>query len=114
MKPSLADQVAIVTGASRGIGKEIATSLAGAGAAVALASRGQEALEGVAEEIRGAGGKAIVVPTDVAEKQAVTALVSRTLEELGRLDVLVNNAGTSYVSRHSCHFSSFAIRRFAT
>lgn len=98
MNIDLGEQVAIVTGASRGIGREIAKELAGAGVSVALAARGAEALEQVAEEIRAAGGRALAIPTDVTDVEAVSALVARTLEELGRVAILVNNAGTSYVS----------------
>jgi len=98
MDTSLEDQVAIITGASRGIGREIAKVLAGAGAAVALAARGQEALDEVATEITASGGRVLAVPTDVTDPEAVSALVSRTTKELGKLDILVNNAATSYVS----------------
>jgi 3-oxoacyl-[acyl-carrier protein] reductase len=98
MNISLENQVAIVTGASRGIGKEIAKTLAGAGAAVALAARGAEALEEVAEEIRASGGRALAVPTDVTDVEAVAALVSGATAELGKIDILVNNAATSYVA----------------
>jgi NAD(P)-dependent dehydrogenase (short-subunit alcohol dehydrogenase family) len=83
---------ALVTGASRGIGAEIARAMAHAGAAVALAARDKGALERVAEQIAGEGGRALVVPTDVADPAAVERMVAATVEGLGGLDVAVNNA----------------------
>jgi len=92
---SLEGQVAIVTGAGRGIGRAIAVALARAGSDVALASRTVEELEAAAEEIRTLGRRALVVPTDVTDEAAVRALVQRTVAELGALDVMVNNAGVA-------------------
>jgi NAD(P)-dependent dehydrogenase (short-subunit alcohol dehydrogenase family) len=89
---SLDGRVAIVTGASRGIGAATARTLAAAGAAVALAARDGDALERLADEIAAAGGRALAVPTDVAEPAAVEALVTRTVAEFGRLDIAFNNA----------------------
>jgi NAD(P)-dependent dehydrogenase (short-subunit alcohol dehydrogenase family) len=89
------DKVAVVTGAGRGIGRAIALAFARAGASVVLASRTQAELESVAEEIRGDGGTALVVPTDAADEMQVDALVERTVSELGTLDVMVNNAGVA-------------------
>jgi NAD(P)-dependent dehydrogenase (short-subunit alcohol dehydrogenase family) len=83
---------AIVTGASRGIGAEIARAMAGAGAAVVLAARDAEALARVAEEIATTGGRAVTVPTDVSDPAAVERMVATALEEWGGLDVAVNNA----------------------
>jgi NAD(P)-dependent dehydrogenase (short-subunit alcohol dehydrogenase family) len=91
----LQGRVAIVTGAGRGIGRAIATTFASAGASVALASRTQPELERLAAEIDEAGGRAIVVPTDVADDAAVDQLVDRTVDQLGTLDVMVNNAGAA-------------------
>jgi NAD(P)-dependent dehydrogenase (short-subunit alcohol dehydrogenase family) len=90
---TLADQVAVVTGAGRGIGRAVATTLARAGAAVALAARSAGELEGVAREVRAAGGRALVVATDVRQEAAVETLARQTLAEWGRVDVLVNAAG---------------------
>jgi NAD(P)-dependent dehydrogenase (short-subunit alcohol dehydrogenase family) len=90
---TLADQVAVVTGAGRGIGRAVATTLARAGAAVALAARSAGELESVAREVRAAGGRALVVVTDVRQEAAVEALARQTLAEWGRVDVLVNAAG---------------------
>jgi NAD(P)-dependent dehydrogenase (short-subunit alcohol dehydrogenase family) len=92
-RPLLAGKVAIVTGASRGIGAEAARVFADAGAAVALAARSADALDSVAREIVAAGGQAIAVPTDVTSAEAVERLVERSVEEFGRLDVALNNAG---------------------
>jgi 7-alpha-hydroxysteroid dehydrogenase len=89
----LDDQVAIVTGAGRGIGASIARTYAEAGAHVVLASRTKLQLEAVAEEITGMGRRALVVPCDVNENEAVEAIVEQTMAEFGRIDVVVNNAG---------------------
>ena len=90
---SLNGKVAIVTGASRGIGRAIATGFAEAGADIAVAARNEADLETVVKEIDVLGRKAIAVPTDVTDRNAIQNLVDRTVEEFGQLDVLVNNAG---------------------
>jgi NAD(P)-dependent dehydrogenase (short-subunit alcohol dehydrogenase family) len=92
---SLEGRVAIVTGAGRGIGRAIARRFAAAGAAVAIAARTVDELESCAAEIASAGGRALVVPTDVSHEGPVRRLVERTVDELGTLDVLVNNAGAA-------------------
>jgi NAD(P)-dependent dehydrogenase (short-subunit alcohol dehydrogenase family) len=92
MNGTLTDQVAIVTGASRGIGAATARSLADAGAAVALAARDATRLEQLAAEIEAGGGTALSVPTDIGDPDAVERMVTRTLERFGRLDIAVNNA----------------------
>ena len=89
---SLEGRVALVTGASRGIGRAIAQALAAQGAAVAAAARGENARETV-EAIRARGGKAELFAMDVTDSGSVTAGIAGTLEKLGRLDILVNNAG---------------------
>jgi 3-oxoacyl-[acyl-carrier protein] reductase len=85
-------RVALVTGASRGIGRAIATGLAEAGATVVAAARGDHAA-GTVEAIRAAGGSAEVLSLDVTDTAAIDAAVKGIVERLGRLDVLVNNAG---------------------
>jgi 7-alpha-hydroxysteroid dehydrogenase len=86
-------QVAIVTGAGRGIGAACARGLAEAGADIVLASRTREQLDEVAAEIRAMGRRALVVPTDVVDNDAVAALVPAAVEEFGRVDIVINNAG---------------------
>lgn len=86
-------QAAIVTGASAGIGKELALLLARQGAKVALAARRAERLEQTARECREAGGEALAFPADVGDEAQCKALVEKTIETFGRLDLLVNNAG---------------------
>ena len=94
---SITGRRAIVTGASRGIGKGIARTLAEAGAEVCIVARGREALEAVAEEIRGKGGTCVVAPADVTKAVEVDAAVSKALTELGGIYILVNNAGIAVV-----------------
>jgi NAD(P)-dependent dehydrogenase (short-subunit alcohol dehydrogenase family) len=94
----LSGQVVIVTGAGRGIGREISKMAAEAGAKVVMASRSAQQLEEAALEIREAGGEARAVPTDVTDADAVKGLVKSTLEAYDRIDVLVNNAATNYVA----------------
>jgi 3-oxoacyl-[acyl-carrier protein] reductase len=89
---------AIVTGASSGIGRSIAEQFAADGANVVVCSREQENVDPVAEGIREDGGSALAVECDVTDRDAVDALVEATVEEFGGLDVLVNNAGASFVA----------------
>jgi NADP-dependent 3-hydroxy acid dehydrogenase YdfG len=93
MKQSLNGTVALVTGASSGIGAATASALAAQGAAVALAARRPDRLESLAGDIRAAGGTALVIEADVTDEQQATSAVARTVAELGRLDTLINNAG---------------------
>jgi NAD(P)-dependent dehydrogenase (short-subunit alcohol dehydrogenase family) len=96
-KFSLQDKVAIVTGASRGIGRAIAEGFAEMGAKVILASRTAEALEEVKKGIVDAGGEAHVIPTHVARMDQIRSLVQGTVEKYGTVDILVNNAATNPV-----------------
>jgi NADP-dependent 3-hydroxy acid dehydrogenase YdfG len=93
MTELLQGKVCVVTGASSGIGAATARRLAAAGAAVALAGRREDRLEELAREISDQGGKALAVATDVTREDEARALIERAHSELGRLDVLVNNAG---------------------
>jgi NAD(P)-dependent dehydrogenase (short-subunit alcohol dehydrogenase family) len=92
---SLVGKVAIVTGASRGIGRAIALGFSAAGADVAVAARSRADLESLESEITAVGGRALIVPTDVTQRSQIEALVNRTADELGGPDILVNNAGGS-------------------
>jgi 2-deoxy-D-gluconate 3-dehydrogenase len=90
---SLEGKIAVVTGASRGIGRAIALGFARAGADLALAARSEADLDSLAKEIAGLGRRAIVIPTDVTKREDIERLMARTVDELGGLHVLVNNAG---------------------
>ena len=94
---SLAGKVAIVTGGSRGIGRSIAVALAEAGADICVAARKVEALEESVAAIRATGRKGIAVPTNVRDMDALQNLVNETKAQLGRIDILVNNAATNPV-----------------
>lgn len=91
----LSDDVAVVTGAGRGIGEGIAHTLAAAGAAVVCAARRADEVDRVAADIRARGGRAIAVPTDVTDDRAVEELARRAIDEFGHLDIWINNAGGS-------------------
>jgi len=91
----LSERVAIVTGASRGIGKAIAQQFVQAGAKVVISSRKQDALDIVADGLRASGGEAIAIAAHNGDKVALQALVEETLRHYGKLDILVNNAATN-------------------
>jgi NAD(P)-dependent dehydrogenase (short-subunit alcohol dehydrogenase family) len=95
----LAGRVAIVTGAGRGIGRATALELARMGADVVVAELDRAGAEGTAAEVKGLGRRALVVPTDVTKRADLAAMVERTRAELGRIDVLVNNAGIYRAAR---------------
>jgi citronellol/citronellal dehydrogenase len=103
---TLQDRVAIVTGASRGIGKAIAIALAQEGAQVVVAARTCRELQAIsgtiettAEEIRKLGSSPLAIKTDVTNEKSVALMVDKTLEEWGRIDILVNNAATNFPAR---------------
>jgi short-subunit dehydrogenase len=85
----------VVTGASAGIGEAVARRFAASGAQLALAARGADRLEALADELRSAGTEVIAVPTDVADDQACADLLERAASNLGGIDILVNNAGAN-------------------
>lgn len=92
---SLAGKVALVTGAGKGIGKAIAQALAAEGVHVGLLARSEETLKGVAEELQAAGVKTAIAVADVSNREEVEGAVARVQEELGAVEILINNAGIS-------------------
>jgi len=99
MAGRLDGKVAIVTGASRGIGRAIALALGREGAALVLAARSRERLAEAAELVRKAGGRAEPVVTELTDEGSIRHLVKVTKDKFGRLDILVNNAGTTHSAR---------------
>lgn len=95
MPQTFADNVVIITGASAGIGRELAVQLAAQGARLALGARSADKLAEVAAACRAAGGHALAVPTDVGDEDACRHLIEQTVAEYGRIDTLINNAGAS-------------------
>ncbi len=96
---SMQGKTVIITGASAGIGEELAVALASRGANLVLAARGEEALARVKTRCEQAGGRAIAVGTDVSDPAACQRMVERAVEAFGGVDVLVNNAGISMWAR---------------
>src|SRR5271154_7580661 len=92
---SLKDKVALVTGASQGIGRATALALVIAGAKVAVAARSADKLSSLVAEIEAAGGEALAVPMDVADAAQVKSGIQQVLAKFGRLDILVNNAAVT-------------------
>jgi NAD(P)-dependent dehydrogenase (short-subunit alcohol dehydrogenase family) len=96
-KFDLSGKVAIVTGGGRGIGQAISLGLAGAGASVVVCSRTQKEVDGVADEIRKMGGKALAVVTDLTVNEQIENMVNVTIKEFAKIDILVNNAARSFL-----------------
>src|SRR5713226_8122324 len=90
---TLSGRVALVTGASQGIGRTCALKLAQSGAALALAARGQDKLQALVGEIAAAGGKAAAFPLDVGDEEQIKSTFKAVITQLGKIDILVNNAG---------------------
>ncbi|MGB6551919.1 MAG: SDR family NAD(P)-dependent oxidoreductase, partial [Candidatus Binataceae bacterium] len=86
-------KVAIITGAGRGLGRAMALKFAEAGADIVAASRTQAQLDETAELVRKTGRKCLIVPTDVTDSAAVNAMAAAALKEMGKIDILINNAG---------------------
>ncbi|MGQ9630645.1 MAG: glucose 1-dehydrogenase [bacterium] len=105
MGDRLAGRVAIITGGGQGIGRGISIRFAQEGAKVSIAQRGIEAGEATRTEIEKSGGRAIFVPTDISDPEAVERLIERTIEELGPIDILVNNA--SITAKGGAKFQPF-------
>jgi NADP-dependent 3-hydroxy acid dehydrogenase YdfG len=99
MADKLHGKVAVITGASSGIGEATVRSLAAEGAAVVAGARRKERLDGLVKEVTRDGGKAIAVDCDVTDEQQAHALVDQAIEEFGRIDILVNNAGVMLLSK---------------
>jgi clavulanate-9-aldehyde reducatase len=93
MADPLEGKVALITGASSGIGEATAVALAAEGTAVSLGARRKDRIDALAERISGDGGRALAIESDITDEAAANALVERTASELGGLDILVNNAG---------------------
>jgi short-subunit dehydrogenase len=93
MGKNLENSVAIITGASSGIGRETATLLAQKGMKLVLAARREDKLEELAREINRPGAETLIIPTDVSDQTQVEPMVGKALERFGRIDILVNNAG---------------------
>lgn len=93
---SLSGRIAIVTGGSRGLGKEIAIGLGEAGAKVTITARREEWLMPTCEELKGLGIECLAIRTDIAKVEGVERLVAETLQRWGRIDILVNNAGITW------------------
>jgi len=98
-EPTFKNKVIIITGASYGIGRQLALELAGQEAWLALAARSVEKLEEISKECAQRGGRVITVPTDVSDQLQCKNLIEATVKEYGRLDVLINNAGIALATR---------------
>ena len=94
--PDLHGKVALVTGASSGIGAALARALAGQGAQVVIAARRGERIQALAEELTATGAAALAIPTDVRDEAAVQSMVAQTVERFGGIDILIPNAGFGY------------------
>jgi len=92
---SVKDKVILITGASSGLGKHFALTLSNAGAKVILSARRKKALDSLSKKIKSSGNECLVIPLDVSSKQSVTNLIEKSINKMGHIDVLINNAGIS-------------------
>jgi NAD(P)-dependent dehydrogenase (short-subunit alcohol dehydrogenase family) len=92
---SVKDKVILITGASSGLGKHFALTLSNAGAKVILSARRKKALDSLSKNIKNSGNECLVIPLDVSSKQSVTNLIEKSVNKMGHIDVLINNAGIS-------------------
>ncbi len=106
---SLKDRVALVTGASSGLGVAFTRGLARAGANVVVTARRQELIDQTAEMVRSYGGKALAVAADITDEEQLEGVFARTIEQFGRLDILVNNAG--YTDRSGLRHDQGSLKR---
>src|SRR5215470_4681701 len=95
MSQALSGQVALVTGGASGIGRATVAALVQAGAAVAVLDRNAEGVKAVAEQGRQAGGKTLALPIDLADTKQIPSAVAQTLQQFGRIDILINCAGVT-------------------
>ena len=101
MQLSLENKIALVTGGTRGLGREMVLAFAKAGADVIISSRKQDACDATAEEVRKLGRRALPIACHMGDWSAIEAMVAHAYDEWGRIDILVNNAGMSPVEPHS-------------
>ena len=103
---SLEGKTALVTGGGSGIGRAIAVVFAEAGADVAVAARTLKNVEDTAEQVRGLGRRGVAIQCDVSDSEQVDAMVHQATQQLGRIEILVNNAGTGAADGRSHHYRS--------
>ena len=100
MDLNLTDKTVLITGSSKGIGKGIAMMFAEEGASVAICARGNEALSEAENELKALGGRVVAVQADMAKEEDIVRVYEDTMAALGKIDVLVNNAGVGYLNRN--------------
>src|SRR5438477_2685294 len=106
----LNEKVVVITGASSGIGKELAFQFAKKGSKVVLAARNKDALDSIAKEIQGSGGSALAVSTDVSKRSQVENLVLKSVGAFGRIDIFISNAGITHPARDLTELAEETVR----